>query len=128
MDIPVNVYEPTELDAICKQLTSAMTKCPELTALLKRSVFNESFELRPGLVTFVSKQTKDSLGVQIEISERLRNIADAATRLAEWEPGSPSGLQKSEALLLLSDLTSPKESASAAARIERAVSRSGRFL
>lgn len=128
LQIQIASQAHAELDRVCDQLKAAMEKCPELVSLLKNSVFDENFSVRPGLISFKVKEADGALCVRVVLSERLRNIADAATRLAEWEPGSPSGLQKSEALLLLSDLTSPKESASAAARIERAASRSGRSL
>lgn len=127
MDIPVNLYEPTELDRVCEQLSSAMAKCPELTPLLKRSVFDDKFAMRAGLVDFRGKKIDGALYVQVVISERLREIANAATRLAEWVPGSPEGLQKSEALRLVTDLTAPTADASAASRIARALASSQRY-
>lgn len=135
MDIPVSPRErtelglsvPTELEQLCEQLCSAMGRCPELSALLWPCLFDDKSQLRPGLIAFHGKAINDALSLQLVISDRLREIADAATRLAEWVPGEPSGLQKSEALRLLIDLTSPKEPASAAARIERAVSRHMRY-
>lgn len=123
LQLQISIQAYAGLDRICSQLQAAMKKCPELAEILRRTSMNEA----PQLIGLDFETLDNKISVRPVISRRLREIADAATRLAEWEPGSPSGLQKSEALLLLSDLTSPKESASAAARIERAVSRSERY-
>lgn len=116
-----------ELGRVCDQLKAAMEKCPELVSLLKNSVFDESFSVRSGLISFKVKEADGALCVRVVISERLREIADAATRLADWDPCSPSGLQKSEVLRLVTGLTVPTADAGVEREISRLIQRAGRY-
>ncbi|AMO78042.1 hypothetical protein PcP3B5_46500 [Pseudomonas citronellolis] len=111
------------LDRICSQLQAAMKKCPELAEVLRRTSMGEA----PQLIGLDFETLDNKISVRPVISRRLREIADAATRLAEWEPGPESDLQKSGALRLMIDLTAPIEAGGAAARMARAISAAQRY-